>query len=473
MAQNGTLLGFVHRRRRGAELFLLILALAVGIGAYAAVGIGVEGSVPADIVGYGGWLAVLVVAAHIAVRMVAPYADPVLLPIVAALNGLGLAIIHRIDLAYETDSSSTTHGGFAQQQLIWMTLGVALFIATLVLLRDHRVLQRFTYTCGLAAIVALLLPMVPGLGATINGARIWIHLGPFSFQPGEIAKVLLVIAFSGYLVLHRDALALAGRRFLFVDLPRGRDLGPVLGMWLISLGILVFQHDLGSSLLFFGLFLITLYVATERPGWLVVGGLLFFAGAFTAYELFGHVARRVDVWLNPMYYYSDKHGAISFQPVEAQFGMGWGGLIGRGFGGGSPDRVPYANSDFIVSSIGEELGLTAVLAVIVLYGLIVERALRAALVCRDGFGKLMATGLAAIFALQVFVVIGGVTSLIPLTGLTTPFLSYGGSSLVANWVIIALLLRISDQARRPIPDLSSDDDSGADAETTQVVKLPS
>ena len=307
------------------------------------------------------------------------------------------------------------------------------------------------------------------LGSTINGARIWIHVGPFSFQPGEIAKVLLVIAFAGYLVLHRDALALAGRRVLFVDLPRGRDLGPILAMWLISLGILVFQHDLGSSLLFFGLFLIMLYVATERPGWLIVGGGLFLAGAFLAYKLFSHVAIRVDVWLQPFDYY-DKRGDLSFQPVEAMFGMGWGGLIGRGFGDGSPDRVPYANSDFIVASIGEELGLTAVIAVVLLYGLIVERALRAALVCRDGFGKLVATGLAGVFTIQVFVVIGGVTRLIPLTGLTTPFLSYGGSSLVANWVIIALLLRISDQARRPIPDLSFGDEN-ADVESTQVVKV--
>lgn len=471
MAQNGALLGFVHRRRRGAELFLLVLALAVGIGAYAAVGLGVEGTVPADIVGYGGWLTALVIVAHVVVRLVAPYADPVLLPVVAALNGLGLAVIHRLDLAYETDGRSSTPSGFAQQQLVWMTLGVVLFVGTLILLRDHRVLQRFTYTSGLGAIVLLLLPLLPGLGATINGARIWIHLGPFSFQPGEVAKVLLVIAFAGYLVLHRDALALAGRRVVFVDLPRGRDLGPILGMWLVSLGILVFESDLGSSLLFFGLFLTVLYVATERPGWLIVGGGLFLAGALAAYKLVPHVTSRVDVWLNPLYYYADEHGAKSYQPVEAMFGMGWGGLIGRGFGEGSPDRVPYANSDFIMSSIGEELGLTAVIAVILLYGLIVERALRAALVCRDGFGKLLATGLAAVFALQVFVVVGGVTSLIPLTGLTTPFLSYGGSSLVANWVIIALLLRISDQARRPVPDLSSESDTSVDMESTQVVKM--
>jgi cell division protein FtsW (lipid II flippase) len=469
MAQTGALMGFVHRRRRGAELFLLVLALAVGIGAYAAVGIGVEGEVPADIIGYGGWLAALIIVAHVTVRLVAPYADPVLLPVVAALNGLGLAVIRRLDLAYE--AAGRSHG-FAQQQLIWMTLGVGLFVATLVLLRDHRVLQRFTYTSGLAAIVLLLLPMLPGLGREINGARIWIHVGPFSFQPGEVAKVLLVVAFAGYLVLHRDALALAGKRILFVDLPRGRDLGPVLAMWVVSLGILVFQRDLGSSLLFFGLFLIMLYVATERPGWLIVGGGLFLAGAYAAYNLFPHVAQRVDVWLNPFDYYSDEQGGKSFQPVEAMFGMAWGGLIGRGFGDGTPERVPFAESDFVLAAIGEELGLTAVIAVVLMYGLIVVRALRAALVCRDGFGKLLATGLAGVFALQVFVVIGGVMSLIPLTGLTTPFLSYGGSSLVANWVIIALLLRISDQARRPIPDLSSDAEASLDSETTQVVKLP-
>ena len=467
MSQTSSLMGFVHRRRRGAELFLLVLALAVGVGAYAAVGLGVEGEVPADILGYGGWLAALIIAAHIVVRFTAPYADPVLLPVVAALNGLGLAVIHRLDLAYEAADRSA---GFAQRQLIWMTVGVVLFLATLVFLRDHRVLQRLTYTVGLAAILLLLLPMVPGLGTTINGARIWIRVGAFSFQPGEVAKVLLVIAFAGYLVLHRDALALAGRRLLFVDLPRGRDLGPILAMWLVSLGILVFQRDLGSSLLFFGLFLAMLYVSTERPGWLVVGGGLFVGGGLLAWQLFSHVQARVDIWLDPFDHYGEGTDDRAFQPVEAMFGMGWGGLIGRGFGDGSPDRVPYAESDFIVAAIGEELGLTGVIAVVLMYGLLVERGLRAALVCRDGFGKLVATGLAGVLALQVFVVIGGVTGLIPLTGLTTPFLSYGGSSLVANWVIIALLLRISDQARRPVPSFAPEDEQ-PDSETTQVVKL--
>jgi cell division protein FtsW (lipid II flippase) len=467
MSQPSSFLGFVHRRRRGAELFLLLLALLVGVGGYASVGIGVDGEVPTDIVGYGGWLAALVVACHVVVRVTAPYADPVLLPVVAALNGLGLAVMHRLDLA-ELASSDETPDLFATQQLVWMTIGVALFVGTLVLLPDHRVLQRFTYTSGLAAIVLLVLPLMPFIGVDRNGAQIWVNLGPVGFQPGEVSKVLLVIAFAGYLVLHRDALALAGRRFLFVDLPRGRDLGPILCMWLVSLGILVFQNDLGSSLLFFGIFLTMLYVATERPGWLVVGGGLFFGGAMGAFLFAGHVRGRVDAWLDP---FADWETG-SRQVGESLFGMAWGGLLGRGLGLGQPDRISYAHSDFIIGAIGEELGLTGLMAVILMYGLIVERGLRTALVARDGFGKLVACGLAFVLALQVFVIIGGVTNLVPLTGLTTPFLSYGGSSLVANWVIVALLLRISDQARRPVPDLSGESeypDSGSEA--TQVVRL--
>jgi cell division protein FtsW (lipid II flippase) len=460
--QSGALMQFVHRRRRGAELFLLILALVVGVGAYAAVGLGVKGKVPPDIVSYGGWLAGLIIAAHVTVRLTAPYADPVLLPIVAALNGIGLAEIHRLDLALDHH--------FARQQLVWMTLGVGLFVATLALLRDHRTLQRFTYTCGLGAILLLLLPMAPGIGNTVNGARIWIHVGSLNFQPGEVAKVLLVVAFAGYLVLHRDALALAGRRVAMVDLPRGRDLGPILAMWLVSLGILVFQHDLGSSLLFFGLFLIMLYVATERAGWLVVGATLFIAGSYTVYVVIPHVRERFLLWSDVWGHYGSGTDDKGRQTVETMFGMAYGGLIGRGLGQGSPWRIPFAESDFIFGAIGEELGLTGSIAVILLYGLIVERALRAALISRDDIGKLLATGLAGAVALQVFVVVGGVTHLIPLTGLTTPFLSYGGSSLVANWVIVAILLRISDAARRPLPDLSTPMD--ADMESTQVVKMP-
>ncbi|WP_110240408.1 FtsW/RodA/SpoVE family cell cycle protein [Nocardioides gilvus] len=461
--QPGALMDFVHRSRRGAELFLLVIALAVGVGAYAAVGLGVQGEVPVNIVGYGGWLALLVLAAHVALRMLAPYADPVLLPLVAALNGLGLAVIHRIDLAKGNDT-----GGSAQQQLIWMTLGVILFIGTLFLVRDHRLLQRFTYTSALAAVVLLLLPMVPGLGFRSSGAQIWIKIGGMTFQPGEVAKVLLVVAFAGYLVRHRDALALAGRRVLFLDLPRGRDLGPIMLIWLLSLGILAAQRDLGSALLFFGLFLVLLYVATERPGWLVVGGALFAAGATLAYFSFNHVQVRVKIWRDPMAYIDGTPD--SRQLVEGLFGMAWGGLIGRGFGEGSPWRIPVVESDFIMAAIGEELGLTAVMAVLVCYGLIVERALRTALICRDGFGKLLAVGLGSVIALQTFVVIGGVTALIPLTGLTTPFISYGGSSLIANWVIIALIARVSDHARKPLPEWTPDDAEGEN-ETTQVVRL--
>ncbi|MGH3509888.1 MAG: FtsW/RodA/SpoVE family cell cycle protein [Nocardioidaceae bacterium] len=450
--------GFTHRRRRGAELFLLILSLAVGLGAYAAVGLGVKGRVPTDFIEYGSWFAALCIACHVVIRLVAPYADPVLLPIVAALNGIGLAEIHRLDL-----SGASLTGHLASRQMMWMTVGVVLFVGVLVGVRDHRRLQAFTYTLGLFAIFLLVLPMLPVVGASRNGARIWVALGPLSFQPGEVAKVALVLFFAGYLVVHRDALALAGRRFAGIDFPRGRDLGPILVMWLVSLGVLVFQGDLGSSLLFFGLFVVMLYVATERPGWLVLGTVMFAAGSYVAYLVVAHVQLRVDAWLHPF----DPH-SNSYQLVQGMYGMAWGGLVGRGLGQGSPGLIPLGFSDFIMAALGEELGLTGVMAILVLYGIIVERGLRIALVCRDAFGKMVAAGLAIAIALQVFVVVGGVMRLIPLTGLTTPFLSYGGSSLVVNWAIIALLLRISDQARRPPPDLTP---TAADDDATQVVVL--
>lgn len=451
---------FVPRKRRGAELFLLVLALIAGVGSYALVGLGVDGEVPTDLLSYGGGLVVLALAGHIAVRIWASYADPVLLPCVVALNGIGLAMIYRIDLAREA-ADSQAHA-FAPAQLMWTAISVVCFIATLVIIRDHRKLQAFTYTFGFIGIVLLLLPLVPGLGVNINGARIWIRVGTLSFQPGEIAKICLAIFFAGYLVVKRDALALAGRRFLGIDLPRGRDFGPILLMWLISLGILVFQRDLGSSLLFFGLFVVMLYIATERASWLVVGLGLFAAGAYLGYLAFAHVQARVDGWLNP-FSNPDEY----YQIIQGQYGLAWGGILGRGWGEGSPQITPYSWTDFIGTSLGEELGLTGLMAIILIYGIIVERGFRTALVCRDPFGKLLSAGLAVAVALQVFVVLGGVTNLIPLTGLTTPFLSYGGSSLVANWIIVALILRISHHARQPPPDLhapSPDDE-------TQVVKL--
>jgi len=451
---------FVPRKRRGAELFLLLVALVVGVGSYALVGLGTDDKVPADIVEYGGGMVVLALLCHVVVRVRAPYADPVILPAVITLNGIGLAMIRRIDIA--TTANNPDAQTYATQQLIWTALSVGCFVATLVVLRDHRRLQAFTYTMGFAGLVLLLLPLVPGLGVNINGARIWIRLGGFSFQPGELAKICLAIFFSGYLVVKRDALALAGRRFLGVDLPRGRDLGPILAMWLVSLGVLVFQRDLGSSLLFFGLFVVLLYVATERPSWLFVGAALFVGGAYVGYLAFGHVQTRVNGWLHPF-----DHPDAYYQIIQGQYSLAWGGILGRGWGQGSPQLTPYSWTDFIATSLGEELGLTGLMAIIVIYGLIVERGFRTALVCRDAFGKLLSVGLAVAVALQVFVVIGGVTSLIPLTGLTTPFMSYGGSSLLANWTIVALLLRISHQARQPIPDLhlpSPDDE-------TQVVEV--
>lgn len=452
------------RSRPGTELGLLLVALLVSVGAYAAVGLGAEGMLPPGLAVYGAGLAVLAGVAHVVVRLRAPYADPILLPAVTLLNGLGLALIHRLDVAYTVraqQAGQPVPDAHAPEQLTWTALGVALFVTVLLVLRDHRRLQRYTYTAGLIGIGLLMLPLVPGLGVQVNGARIWIRAFGLSFQPGEAAKIVLIVAFAGYLVRTRDQLALAGRRFLRLDLPRGRDLGPLLSMWAISLGLLVFQRDLGTSLLFFGVFVVLLYVATERPSWLVVGGVLFLSGAWAAAQVFEHVQRRIDAWLSP---FADPDA--NYQLIQALYGFAYGGILGRGLGEGRPDLVPYANSDFIMAALGEELGLTGVMAVILVYGLIVERGLRTALAARDPFGKLLATGLATSLALQVFIVVGGVTKLIPLTGLTTPFLSLGGSSLVMNWVLVALLLRISDAARRPPPTAAPP----ADQAMTQVVR---
>ncbi len=450
------------RKRRGAELVLVVMATLIGIGAYAAVGLGAEGTVPADVLKLGGAIVLVSVATHVVVRRLAPYADPVLLPIVICLNGLGLAMIYRIDLGCENYCLGGDYQPLANSQLMWTAIGIMLFIAVLAIVRDHRRLQTYTYTFGLAAIVLLALPLMPFIGENIRGARIWIRVGPFSFQPGEAAKICLAIFFAGYLVVKRDVLALAGRRVLGIDLPRGRDLGPILVGWGISILILVAQKDLGSSLLFFGLFVVMLYIATERPGWLVVGGSLFAVGSYAGYLAFGHVRHRFDVWLHP-FSDPDANGQI----INSLFGLAHGGILGRGLGQGSPQLTPFSFSDFIASAAGEELGLTGLMAILLMYGIIVERGLRIALTCRDGFGKLLAAGLAVSFALQVFVVIGGVTRLIPLTGLTTPFMAQGGSSIVINWAIIGLLLRISDQTRRPAPEISAFEQD----EATQVVKL--
>ncbi|MFK4083392.1 FtsW/RodA/SpoVE family cell cycle protein [Kribbella sp. NPDC020789] len=431
----------IPRTRRGVELFLLLIAVAISVGAYVNIGITAQGGVPASTGPYAAGIGLLALIAHLALRFRAPYADPVILPCAVLLNGLGVAMIHRIDLGLP--SIGRTKGvPFAPQQITWTAVGVLLFVAVVIIIRDHRRLQAFTYTLGLVGLVLLVLPLVPGLGVNIHGASIWIRVAGMSFQPGEFAKVCLVIFFAGYLVVKRDVLTLAGRRFLGLDLPRARDLGPILVAWLVSLGVLVFESDLGSSLLFFGLFLFLLYVATERAGWLIIGGLLFAGGAFFAFNTIGHVHKRITDWLHPL----DIEGG---QIGGGLMGQAWGGVLGRGLGQGQPYRTLFSNSDMIISSMAEELGLTGLIAILLIYTLIIERGLRTALGCRDIFGKLIATGLAMSFSLQVFVIVGGVTGLIPLTGLATPFMTLGGTSLVANWAIIALLLRISDQARRP------------------------
>jgi cell division protein FtsW (lipid II flippase) len=433
--------------RRNVELVLLIFAIAVAEAAYAIVGLTVQGAVPQDWWLVGGGLALLVLAVHAVLRWRARYADPVILPIVTVLNGLGLVMIHRLDLAHHFNKSTS----LATRQLAWSAIGVACAIAVIIYVRDHRALARYTYTAMIVGFGLLLLPLLPGLGQDIRGARIWIALGPLSFQPGEIAKICLALFFAGYLVTARDSLSLVGRKFVGLQLPRGRDLGPILVAWAASLGVLVLESDLGTSLLFFGLFVAMLYVATERISWIVIGLLLFAGGAVLAWSLFSHVQVRVDIWLHP---FDPANAATAYQPIQGWFGMASGGLLGTGLGQGRPDLVPFAQSDFIVAAMGEELGLAGVFALLVLYGLLVERGLRTAIGVRDGFGKLLATGLAFSIALQVFVVVGGVTRLIPLTGLTTPFLAYGGSSLVSNWVVVALLLRISDSARRPPESVS-------------------
>jgi cell division protein FtsW (lipid II flippase) len=459
-----TITSFRPRTRRNVELLLLLLAVGIVLVAYLNVGLAMNGAFPPDMLSYGAGLLGIAGAFHLVLRCRASYADPLLLPIATLLNGLGLVMIHRLDLAY----NRTGMDALALKQLVWSALSVVIAAAVIITLRDHRRLRRYTFTAMAAGLVLLLLPLVPGLGRSVLGSRIWIGLGPFTFQPGEVAKILLAIFFAGYLVQTRDVLALVGRRFVGIALPRARDLGPILIAWLASLGVLVFEKDLGSSLLFFGLFVAMLYVATERRSWIAIGMVLFCGGAYLAYLMFGHVQQRVLLWLHP---FSQRALETSDQLVKGLMGMASGGLFGTGLGRGHPELTYFPESDFIIPSFGEEIGLVGVFALLVLYALIIERGLRTALGVRDGFGKLLAVGLSFSMALQCFVVVGGVTRVIPLTGLTMPFLSYGGSSLLANWSLVALLLRISDQARRPLPDVSPTNVSPQASAHTEVVRI--
>ncbi|HEV2780345.1 MAG TPA: FtsW/RodA/SpoVE family cell cycle protein [Actinophytocola sp.] len=435
--------------RRGTELTMLAFAAGLVTGALMLVEANQEQQLTWRLVWYGLAYLALFGIAHAAVRAWAPYADPLILPCVALLNGIGLVMIYRLDLAYSERALQTNNDFSAQvpKQILWTTIALILFLVVLRLVKDHRTLTRYGYTFGLVGLVLLAMPaMLPGVIApTINGAKIWLRLGIFSIQPGEFAKILLLIFFAAFLVSKRDLFMAAGRRVAGVDLPRARDLGPILVAWAVSVGVLVFEKDLGTSLLFFGILLVMLYVATERLIWVVVGLGLFVGGCIIAYNVFDHVAQRVQTWLDPFADY-DRGG---FQIAQSLFGFATGGVGGTGLGAGRPDMVPLANSDFITAAIGEELGLIGLAALLLVYTLLAMRGLRSALAVRDTFGKLLGGGLAFALIMQVFVVVGGVTKLIPLTGITAPFLSAGGSSLLANYVLVALLLRISDAARRP------------------------
>lgn len=448
----------VYRKRRNVELVLLVFSLAVGLGGYALTHLNMDGALPTNLWAVTAVWVGMGLAAHLVVRWFTPYADPVILPSVFLLNGVGLAMIHRIDLIPDPVRNDAT------TQLIWTGLGLVLLLLVLIVLRDHRPLQGFTYSLFLAGLVLLLLPLVPGLGVELNGSRIWIHLGPFSLQPAELAKIVLTIAFASYLVEKRDALAVAGRRILGIVFPRPRDLGPIGVMWAVSMLVLIFQKDLGTSLLFFSLFVVMLYVSTERPGWAVLGTVMFAGAAVAAGALFSHVQVRLDSWLRPF-----ENIDQNLQVINAQFGFAWGGLLGAGWGLGRPGLTPLAKSDFIAAAIGEELGMTGLMGIIMVYALIVARGFRIALAARDEFSKLLATGLSFLFALQVFLILGGVMRLLPLTGLTTPFMSQGGSSMIANWMIIGLLLLVSHHVRKPVVTVA---DQGLGDDSTQLISPP-
>lgn len=429
-------------KRRGVELVLLIGAVLISVYGYINVGLAKNDAVPADTLKYGAGLGLLALLAHLAVRFRAPYADPLLLPIAVLLNGIGLVLIYRLDLETPGDTA-------APAQLIWSTLAVALFICCVLFLRDHRILQQYTYLSVAAALVLMIIPI---FFPAVNGAKIWIRVGGFSIQPGEFAKILLAVFFAAYLSANRNALSYTGRRIWRLQLPTMRVLAPVLAIWVISVGVLVLERDLGTSLLFFGLFVIMLYVATGRLSWIAIGMVMAAFGAFVVGSLEPHIRGRVEDWLHP--FASIDAGQGANQLAQSLFSFAAGGILGTGLGLGHSILIGFAvKSDFILATAGEELGLAGLSALFLLYALVVARGYRAGLALRDSFGRLLAIGLSSILAIQVFVIAGGVMGLIPLTGMAMPFLAQGGSSLVTNWVIVALLIRISDSARRPDPGL--------------------
>lgn len=427
----------VGPRRRNTELLLVIVALFITGGAYTLASLGRRQAIPANVGPFLGVMFVLLVGAHLATRRWAPQADGVILPVAILLNGLGYVMIARLDEA------------LAAKQAGWTAVGIAAYVVTLIGLRRVRSLQRIGFTCGLVGVALLLLPMVPKLGVSKFGARIWVEVGAFSLQPGEFAKLALAVFFAAYLVERREMLAFATRRIGPIHVPEPRLLVPVIMAWGFALVVMVFQKDLGSALLFFLLFMVLIWVATERIAYPLIGLAMFAVAAYFSWRNFGHVQTRVTAWLNPW----KNEATGSYQVIQGTYSLAWGGLTGTGLGAGMPGRVPVASSDMIYAAIGEELGMLGATAVMAAYLLIAGAGMRIATVAKDPFQKILATGLSALIAIQAFVIMGGVLRVLPLTGVTLPFVSYGGSSLIANYVLLAVLMRISDESARgrPLP----------------------
>ncbi|MCD9624139.1 FtsW/RodA/SpoVE family cell cycle protein [Rhabdothermincola salaria] len=434
--------------RRNTELGLMLLAVIITAGAYVLASLGAEARIPANVVPFLVIVLGLLLGAHVALRRLAPDADPILLPVAAVLNGLGYVLIAGLPPMPNMPSGEE----LARQQALWTAIGVGAFIATLVVVKRPRDLERYRYTFALVGIGLLLLPLIPGIGREINGSRIWVGLGPVNFQPGEVAKVVLALFFAAYLADQRELIATSVWKLGPLRLPDPKYLGPVVIAWLVTLVVMVYQKDLGSSLMFFALFVVMLWVATDRPSFLVLGGGLFAAGAWFAWSAFSHVRQRVDIWLDPWQDPSDS----GYQIIQGLFAMGFGGLAGTGLGLGSSVRIPASESDYIFAVVVEQLGLLGGTVVIVAFLLMVGAGLRIASLAEHAFDKLLATGLTLLLGVQAFLIIGGVTRLLPLTGVTLPFMSYGGSSLVVNYVLLALLLRISDRRRATVPSVDAD-----------------
>ncbi|MBP2436873.1 FtsW/RodA/SpoVE family cell cycle protein [Microbacterium amylolyticum] len=433
------------QRLRNRELLLMLFSFAVTMMAFVLVQFGVLGELEPTLLYAVGGMCALSLVLHIILRIRASQADAFLLPIAVLLTGLGTAMIYRLDLYAQSIGSSSAGG---MQQAAYAAVSMALCGLVVWFLANYRVLFRYTYIFGLAGIVLLVLPFVPFLHGGGN-ADVWISIGPFNFQPGEIAKICLAIFFAGYLVRTRESLTSTGKRVLGFTFPRAREFGPLLVIWAISMAIIVVQRDLGTGMLIFGMFVAMLYVATGKTGWVLIGVGLAAAGAVAATFVMPYVHNRFNAWLNAMDndLYNDPAGG-SFQLVNGLFGLAHGGMFGTGWGQGRPYLTPVASSDYIIPSLGEELGLVGIFAILALYLVFVSRGARIGVAGQDDFGKLLAVGLSFTLALQVFIMVGGVTRVIPLTGLTTPFLAAGGSSLLANWIIVAILLRVSDAVRK-------------------------